>query len=346
MGLTGAGFVALLFAVALVAVVACVRLLPKYSGPGQRQVAARAGLLVGSQLLLLSALLAVANAQMRFYSSWRDLFGVNVGTVQILDRSAGAAPAAPSTAPAPTPSRDALTRRLPAAEGRLDTLKVRGPRSGISARAYVYLPPQYAHLRRQRFPAVLLLASPRAAIVEQHLPQLVAREITAGQLRPTVFVITPADPGCVDAPGGRQGETFLSQDLPAAIDAAYRVGDGPSGWAVAGPGTRGPAGYCAALLAMRHSDRFGSAVFDAAALTPPAGDLYGGSRSIRDEYDPRWRLRHRPPPPISVGVVADDGFAAGARPPMRADALPATAWQDPRIVLRWLATHLTPRTRP
>ena len=346
MGLTGAGFVAVLLAVALVAVVACVRLLPRWSASGRRQVAARAGLLVGGQLLLLTALLAVANAQMQFYSSWRDLFGANAGTVRILDRPAGATPATPSTAPAPMRKQDALTRRLPAADGRLDTLDVRGPRSGISARAYVYLPPQYARLRRQRFPAVLLLASPRAVIAGQRLPQLVAREIAAGRLRPMLLVITPGGSGCVDAPGGRQGETFLSQDLPAAIDAAYRVGGAPSGWAVAGPGPRGPAGYCAALLAMRHSDRFGSAVFGAAALTPPAGDLYGGSRSIRDEYDPRWRLRHRPPPPISVGVVADDGFAAGVRPPMRADALPASGWQDPRTVLRWLGAHVTPRSGP
>jgi hypothetical protein len=346
MGLTGGGFTALLLAVALVAVVACVRLLPRWSGPGRRQLVTRAGLLVGGQVLLLTALLAVANAQMRFYSSWRDLFGANPGTVRILDRSAGAAPPVPLTAPArksPKPKQDALTRRLPAADGRLDALDVRGPRSGISARAYVYLPPQYMRLRRQRFPAVLLLGSPHAA---KRLPQLVAREIAAGRLRPTLFVITPTGPGCVDAPGGRQGETFLSEDLPAAIDAAYRVGSAPSGWAVAGPGPRGPAGYCAALLAMRHSDRFGSAVFGAAALTPPGGDLYGGSRSIRDEYDPRWRLRHRPPPPISVGVVADDGFAAGVRPPMRADALPANAWQDLPTVLRWLSAHLTPGSGP
>lgn len=336
MGLTKAGFVGLLLVIALVAVVVCVRLLPRCSGAGRGQVAARAGLLVGSQALILLALLALVNSDMQFYSSWRDLFGADAGTVRIAEQS-------PVTQAAQAvPSQDALTRRLPAGDGRLRALKLRGSRSGVAGLAYVYLPKQYTRDQAQRFPVVLFLASPREAILRQRLPELAAREIAAGRLRPTLIVIAPTGPGCVDVPGGPQGETFLSEDLPAAIDAAYGVGAAPSGWSVAGPGIRGPAGYCAALLAMRHSDRYGSAVFAAPALVPPPGDLYGGSRSIRDEYDPRWLLQHRPPPPISVGVIADDGFAAAARPPMHAEPLPATAAQDVPAILRWLGGHLTP----
>jgi Putative esterase len=331
MGLTGAGFVGSLLVVALVAVAGCVRLLPRYSGVGRGQVAARTGLLVGSQAVLLLALLVLINSSMQFYSSWRDLFGMDVGTVRVTDRNAGLAPVAPSA----TPSQDALTRRLPAGDGRLDYLDVHGWRSGLSARVYVYMPPGRDP---RRLPVVLFLGPPRDMVTRQRLPRLAAREIAAGRLRPVLIVIAPTAAGCVDAPGGAQGETFLSQDLPAAIGVAYHV---TGGWSVAGP--QGLAAYCAALLAMRHSDRFGSAVFTAAALTPPAGDLYGGSRTIRDEYDPRWRLRHRPPPPISVGVVGDDGFAAGARPPMRAEPLPATAWQSLPTVLRWLGAHLGSR---
>jgi hypothetical protein len=337
MGLTKVGFVALLLVIALVAVAVCVRLLPRYSGPGRGQVAARAGLLVGAQVLLLVALLALVNSDMQFYSSWNDLFGADSGTVGISDRFPVAQPPPAAVPPA---KRDALTRRLPAGQGRLRVLKLRGSRSGVATRAYVYLPPRYTH--DQRLPVALFLAPPRDAIVRQRLPELAAREIAAGRLLPTLIVIAPTGPGCVDAPGGEQGETFLSEDLPAAIDAAYRVGTAPGSWSVAGPGTRGPAGYCAALLAMRHSDRFGSAVFAAPALIPPPGDLYGGSRSIRDEYDPRWRLGHLPPPPISVGVIGDDGFAARARPPMHAQPLAA---QDIPTILRWLGAHLTPGSR-
>jgi hypothetical protein len=344
MGLTKASFVAFLFVIALVAVAGCIRLLPRYSGPGRAQVAARAGLLVGSQVLVVVALLALVNSDMQFYSSWNDLFGADSGTVRVSDQSPGAQP--PPAVPSAKLSEDGLTRRLPAGEGRLRVLELRGSRSGLATRAYVYLPPQYTHDQSQRFPVALFLAPPRDAIVRQRLPELAAREIAAGRLRPTLIVIAPTGPGCVDAPGGKQGETFLSEDLPAAIDTAYRVGTAPSSWSVAGPGTRGPAGYCAALLAMRHSDQFGSAVFAAPALIPPPGELYGGSRSIRDEYDPRWRLHHRPPPPISVGVIADDGFAAGARPPMHAQPLPATAAQNIPAILRWLSAHLTPGSRP
>jgi putative esterase len=338
-GLTGAGFVISLLVIALAAVAACVRLLPRCSGTSPAQVAGRAGLLVGSQALLLLALLTLVNSDMQFYSSWGDLFGADAGAVRISDRTAVAQP--PPAAPRLKPSHDALTRRLPAGDGQLRVIRLRGSRSGIAARVYVYLPPQYAQDRSQRFPVVLVLASPRAAIVRQRVPELAAQEIAAGRLRPAVLVIAPTRLGCVDAPGGAQGETFFSEDLPAAIDASYRVGTAPGSWSVAGPGTRGPAGYCAALLAMRHSDRFGSAVFAASALTPPPGDLYGGSRSIRDEYDPRWLLRHRPPPPVSVGVIGDDGFAAGARPPMRAEPLPPTSAQGIPPILLWSGAHLT-----
>jgi hypothetical protein len=339
MGLTKSGFVAFLLVIALIAVAVCVRLLPRYSGTGRGQVAARAGLLVGSQALLLVALLALVNSDMQFYSSWGDLFGADSGTVRISDRAPAVQPAPP--APRLRPSHDALTRRLPAREGHLHVLKLHGARSGVTAQAYVYLPPQYTQDRSQRFPVVLFLASARDAIQRQHVPELAAQQIATGRLRPMVIVIAPTGPGCVDAPGGTQGETFLSEDLPTAIDSAYRVGTAASSWSVVGPGARGTAGYCAALLAMRHSDRFGSAVFAAPSVSPPPGNLYGGSRSIRDEYDPRWRLGHRPLPPISVGVIGDDGLTAGARPPMHAEPLPATAAEDVPMMLRWVSDHLT-----
>jgi hypothetical protein len=337
MGLTGAGFVWSLLIVALLAVAACVRYLPRYSGPGRRQTAARAGVLAGGQAVVLLALLVVINSDLQFYSSWREVFGMDAGPVRVADRHAAPAPPAPSA----TPARNALTRRLPTGDGRLDALAVRGSRSGIASRVYVYAPPGYAHGRP--LPVALFLASPRQTIRRDRLPRLAAEEIAAGRLRPMVLVIAPVGAGCVDAPGGRQGETFFSQDLRAAIAGTYHVLGAPGDWAVAGP--PGPASYCAALLALRHSDRFGSALFSTTGLTPPPGDLYGGSRSIRDEYDPRWRIRHRPPPPVSVGVTGDDGFAAAARPPMEAGRLPATLWRNLPAVLRWLGAHLPPRSR-
>lgn len=341
MGLTEAGFAGALMVAALVAVAACVWLLPRYSGPGRGQLAARTVLLVGGQAVVLLSLLVLVNSSMRFYSSWSDLLGLDAGTVRVADRAPRPVPVTPMA----TPSQDALNRLLPARDGRLDALDVHGPQSGRSAHVNVYLPPGYVRRPSRPIPALLFLAPARDAIVRRRLPWLAAREIAAGRMRPMLIVIAPVGAGCVDAPGRAQGETFFSQDLPVVIGATYQLGpDTPGGWSVAG--AQGQAAYCAALLAMRDSDRFGSAVFTAAALTPPAGDLYGGSRSIRDEYDPRWRIRHRPPPPISVGVVGDDGFAAGARPPMHAEPLPSAAWANLPEILRWLGAHVTPGNRP
>jgi hypothetical protein len=333
MGLTGAGFAGSLTVAALVGVAVSVWLLPRYCGPGGRRFAARTALLWGGQAILLLALLVLINSSMGFYSSWRDLFGMDAGAVRVQDLGARPWAAVPAAAPA----RDSLTRLLPARDGRLDALAVRGPRSGISAHVHVYLPPAYTHTRRGPAPVLLFLASARDLIARRRLPSVAARQIAIGRLRPALIVIAPVGVGCVDAPGRAQGETFFSQDLPALIGATYHLGDAPGGWSVAGASR--PAAYCAAMLAMRHSDRFGAAVFTAAGLTPPAGDLYGGSRLIQEEYDPRWRIRHRPPPPVDVGVVGDDGFAAQARPPLHADALPATVWDDLPAVLHWLDVH-------
>ncbi|MCW2945958.1 MAG: putative esterase [Actinoallomurus sp.] len=354
MGLTGGPFVVLVALLAAAAVVACVRLLPRVGDGTPRQVLLRAGLMTGTQLVLVTAILVMVNSSFVFFASWSDLLGTDNSQANVVGGSAHAAMSPVSPAASIRPARDALSRSVPPNDGRLDSIVIRGPRTGLSAASFVYLPPQYSQpaYRNRRFPVVLVLTPDvRALMTRLRLPAVVAGRIAAGSVQPTVYVmVSPA--GCVDVPGGRQDETFLSQDVPVAVAARYRVARDGRGWGVLGDSA---GGYCAAKLVLGHSDRFTAGASAAAAYNAPAGDLYGRSTAIRDENDLVWRLRHRPSPPADLLTITGGGneaqareFAALIRPPMRGGTLKLTGggalptWQrDLPAVLTWLNQRLS-----
>lgn len=346
MGLTGLPFVGSLVLLALAAMAACVWRLPRIRG-----APARLALILGTELALTTAALAAANAAFAFFASWPDLLGEGGGGVNVV-----AGEPARDAAPVWSVRRvhDPIARAVPAKEGRLEPIVVRGPRSGLFAPSYVYLPPQYAQraYRHTRFPVVLILTSdPRGLVTRLRLPSVAAAAVARHALQPTVYVM--AGPvGCVDVPGGRQYGTFLSQDVPAALAGAYRIARGDRGWGVLGDAS---GGYCAATLVMEHSDRFTAGASAATTFAAPPGDLYGRSAAIRDENDLVWRLRHRPPPPADL-VAIDDGagaarpFAALMRPPMRGGVIALTGgggalptWgRDVPGILGWFDRRIGP----
>ncbi|MCW2945959.1 MAG: hypothetical protein JWR24_2676 [Actinoallomurus sp.] len=314
MSLTGTPLIVLLSAVALSALIAAIWFAPRASGP-----AARIGLLAACQVCLLLALLTMGNAYFAFYGSWSDLFGVSAGAGDTGDpalRSTGGALARNQDGRPLVPVQDSFVQQhqLPVGEGRLEAVTIHGQRSGITARAYVYLPPQYFHDHTTRFPVDLALTgypgNAENLITRLRLPQTAALEIRAGRIKPMIFVMMrpmltpPRDTECTDVPAGPLAETFFAQDLPAAISTAYRTAPGPGAWSALGDST---GGYCALKLAMRHSDRFGAAIslsgYYNALKDFTTGDLYGGSRTYRNENDLVWRLRHLPAPPVDVLVT-------------------------------------------
>ncbi|GAB3968844.1 alpha/beta hydrolase-fold protein [Actinoallomurus acanthiterrae] len=335
MGLTGTPFILLLCLLALAAVVGVVWVAPRAA----RRVPARVGLLLVSQVLLLAALLTVSNAYFAFYGSWGDLLGMPGGsggggtgdpTTGHHGKSAGGAHGPAAQDPPLVPTHDAFIdgHRLPVKDGRLEAVTIHGGRSGISALAYVYLPPQYFRDKTRHFPVTLALTgypgNAQNLITRLQLPQTAAREIAARRLKPMIFVMMrpmltpPRDTECTDVPKGPLAETFFARDLPAAIQGAYRTVPGPTGWSAMGDST---GGYCALKLAMRHSDRFAAAIslsgYYKALRDITTGDLYGGSPAYRNENDLAWRLQHRAAPPIDILVttskVGEKDYAATRR---------------------------------
>ncbi|GAA3969060.1 alpha/beta hydrolase-fold protein [Actinomadura viridis] len=371
MQLTSGWLIGALIVLAVVVTGSAVRLLPRTAGQGPGPAAARLGLLLACQVSLVAALAAGLNGYFLFYVTWGDLLGTAGGGPGTVAGAGG--PVASAGRPLPrtvSPLGAASGLRSAERDGRLDEVTLHGPRTGLRVKAFVYLPPQYfqPRFRERRFPVALVLAGypgdPRGMIKRQGLLKEVGSGVRSGRLQPTVYVITrsmvapPRDTECTDVPGGPQAESFFSQDVPEGIAATYRVATGMRGWGVMGQST---GGYCAAKLAMRHSDRFAAGAslggYLRAIQDGSTGDLYGGSRQVRDDNDLIWRLEHRPPPPVSLllaqteqGPEFDQArrFVRLARPPLRVSTLfPPDGGHNLRTfqrltpeLLRWMSGRL------
>ncbi|MEU8274204.1 alpha/beta hydrolase [Microbispora bryophytorum] len=345
MGLTTAHVQVLFVALAVGGLVATVWLWPRLSGPSWRSVAARAGVLVADQALLMLAIAVVVNAYFGFFGSWGDLLGTNATDAPaIMADPAGTA--AGGGLVRVLDSRPVRVTRpkagLPA--GRLEQVTIAGARTGLSSSAYVYLPPQYFDPRYagRRFPVILGLTGypgdEENLVSRLDLPTRAATSILTHEIGPTVLVLMrptiapPRDTECVDVPGGPQVETYFTADVPRAVTAAFRVGTGAANWGILGDST---GGYCALKLTMRHPDTFSAAVslsgYFHALVDVTTGDLFGGNRRLQDENDLMWRLANLPAPPVSVlvassrqgesGYRATTEFTAAVRAPMRVSSL-------------------------
>ncbi|MCW2914238.1 MAG: hypothetical protein JWN52_2306 [Actinomycetia bacterium] len=345
MGLTSGGFIFTLFLVAIAAAALTVWVWPRYAGRGTWPVLSRIGLLAVTQVVALLAVLAYVNGYFEFYSGWDDLFGTNAGTSAIKRGQIGGARPAPLL---PTESITTLgphrNQQALAKDGLIDKIRFRGQSTGLDGEAFVMLPREYFQptYSTRRFPVSVVLTgypgNPYSLIRVMHFPALVRQGELAGKVQPTIYVlmrptlVPPRDTECTDVPGGPQVESFFSVDVPASIGAHYRVATGRSGWGIMGDST---GGYCAAKIAMRHSDRYSAAVslsgYFHSLQDLTTGDLYGGSRSVRDENDLLWRQDHLPAPPISLLVTSckigeksypqAQQFLSQVRAPMRADSL-------------------------
>jgi hypothetical protein len=345
MGLTSGSFIATLFLAALTAAALTVWLWPRYAGRGTRQVLSRIGLLTLTQVVALLAVLTYVNGYFEFYSGWDDVFGTGGGAGAVKRGQIGGVRAEPSIVPlaittvGPPKDQQSLAR-----DGMIEKFRFQGQTTGLGSEAYVLLPPEYFQPAEaaRRFPVSLVLTgypgNPYSLIRIMHFPALVQQGELAGKVQPMVYVlmrptlVPPRDTECTDVPGGPQVESFFSIDAPAAITAHYRVATTRTGWGVMGDST---GGYCAAKLAMRHPDRFAAAVslsgYFRSLQDITTGDLYGGSKAVRDENDLLWRQDHMPAPPISLLVTScrhgektfpqAERFLGRIRAPMLADSL-------------------------
>lgn len=361
MGLTSPGLPYLLALLGFIVLLTIVLGWPWLSHQTLTRICLRAVSLGVLQALVLGLIFVVVNNQGEFYSSWSDLFGTDTGGRASIV-AAGTVNAASHTLLAVTGK---TTIRLPNGRpgGVLQSVRIDGQLSGVPAAGSVYLPAAYfARGPRRDFPVLTVISdglaggSPYSA---QRLAQSAAAEIGAGRMGPLVIVWLPAtvggaDQACLNLPPvlhGRtqerpaiQGETFFAQDVPDAIESAYRVSHGPASWALLADQS---GGYCALHLAIDDSGVYSAAVAPRASYAAPPGvaaDLPGPFR-LQDNL--LWQLRNLPVPPVSVlfagpGSVTGPGVAQSfislAQQPMRVTTTELAAGNWPLAhVLDWVA---------
>lgn len=375
MGLTSGTLIAFLVLVAVGLGTATVWWWPKFAGAGVRMLLARTGLFASAQLTLLMVLLAAVNNYFLFYASWSDLFGTSHPPVRIQANN-GLIIATPRGAGQPLARQATSFDRKkpdPARDGQIEQVQIQGTRTGLSTQAYVFLPPQYfqKQFAKRRFPVMYDFTGfpglPQQLVTRLKVPATATKAMNTGQIQPMIIVmmrpsptsVMPKDTECTDVPGGPQVLSFYTQDLAEALMSTYRVASSPHAWGAMGDST---GGYCAVKLAMKASDRFTAAVSMAGYFYPrqdwQTGDLYAGSKQVKNDNSLIWRLQHLPPPPISVLVTSSpDGerdygesrkFLQIARAPMTTDKIlvkggghnPRTWRRILPTALMWMSQHL------
>ncbi|MET8945774.1 alpha/beta hydrolase-fold protein [Streptomyces sp. NPDC004542] len=384
MGLTSEATVYAMAALSAACVALLVWLWPRLARQGWRQVLGRLAAIGVTQVAIIAAFACWLNSSYQFFGSWGELFGDTETTpVGVTQASLGNGTGRGGPAGALIqPGTDEQLHRVsglpagPAAvNGRVESVKVIGRRTGVVDPAFVYLPPQYFQkaYARQRFPVIVTLSGYPGSIfnLAEHLrvSQTAGQLQKSGQMQPTVMVMIrptiapPRDTECVDVPGGPQAETFLAKDLPEALKSVYRVGHDASAWGVMGYSS---GGSCAMQLTMRNPGVYTTA----GALSPDyevkddptTGNLFGSGPSRVDrvhEHDLMWRLKHLPAPQVSVLVAESKhgergyprtlAFIDAVKAPMRVTSVQPDqgshnfpTWvREMPAALKWMGRQLT-----
>ena len=203
-------------------------------------------------------------------------------------------------------------------------MTITGVRSRLASHAFVYLPPQYfqAAYRRRAFPAAQVFTgfpgTDLNLLKGLDFPAPAARRgagapgATHGAGDAAPLGQLPARHRVHRRPQRAAGAGVLRAGRAAGVAGHYRVQT--RGWGAIGDST---GGYCAAKLAMLHSDVFTAAVtlsgYFHTLRDSTTGELWGGSRVLKNLNNLEWRLRHLPPPPVSLLVTTakDEAGSSG-----------------------------------
>ncbi|MCX3061984.1 alpha/beta hydrolase [Streptomyces beihaiensis] len=306
MGLTSSKVLALAVLTAVALFVLTIVLWPRLARRSRRAVLGRTGLLLMTQVMIFASVGLLANRTFVFYASWADLIGKEQTQGTVVDHPTGPAGMSQLAVVEKQKVRVHGSKRASSA-GQIQKIVVRGGKSGLVSPAYVYLPPEYFQSghARQTFPASIVLTgypgNAKSLIKGLKYPTTAHRLAAQGKMQPMILVMLrptvapPRDTECTDVPGGPKAETFLAQDLPQAISAAYRVGAHARSWGVIGDST---GGYCALKLGLHHADRFaasaGLSAYYKAAEDVTTGDLFHGDQRLRHRANLFWSLDHLP----------------------------------------------------
>lgn len=312
----------------------------RWSGRGAPAVLARAGLLALVNMLVLLTAAIGMNDRFGFFADWNDLTGAFGLASQGSPSTDGAGTGRPDAAADRIADDAAVFRAMPwggLAKARVVRLAVIGERSRIRGTVEVTLPPGYYDPRRatELFPVIEAFpgypGGPFNPYSEVRSTVSARGMADAVILSPSVEIPAGRDTECVNGTGNQpKVETWLTEDLPAWALRTLRVRADRESWAVLGWSS---GGWCAAMAAMLHPDRFSAAIVLGGYFRPEFGSLY---RPF-DAASPQGRrydlvaLAGDRPPPVSLWVQTSRAdhvsyptssqFLARARAPLTVHSL-------------------------
>ncbi len=313
MSLTGWFFLSLVVFVTVAAFVALVVLWPSLAGRDPRRIAARVGLLLAVNALVLLTAATQLNAQFLFFADWTDLKGALFGTqtATALHRGSNAANAASRAVHGSAATAGGQLPSLPSGADVL-TYTVHGRVSGLVGTIVVELPPGYRDPANAavRYPVLESFhgypGTPNQWIGPMGLGSAVAQQVAARHLRESLIVAPQLEfPGGVDtecvngSSGLPQVETWLALDVPNWVTHTLRVATNRASWATIGLSA---GGWCAAMVTMLHPAQYAAAIVMGGYFRPEFSPLYEpyppGSR-LAARYD-LVALAQRSPPPVAI----------------------------------------------
>jgi pimeloyl-ACP methyl ester carboxylesterase len=347
MSLTGWPLLTLVTVLTLAAFVALVVVWPGLSGRRPTRIAARAGLLLGVNLLVLVTAAVQLNNQFLFFAGWSDLAGALGGSTTTTGMQGGGAArkAAQAHVDGNGAAAEQILQPLPAGDRLGDgavSYKVTGKASGITADIVVSEPPGYSDPKdaRTRYPVLETFAGYPAQPVQwaktMQLPEVMAEQVAAHKVRtalivsPTVQIPAGVDTECVNGqPSDPQVETWLTQDVPDWVAAHFRIEGGRGSWATIGLSA---GGWCAAMAAMLHPAQYSAAIVLGGYFKPDFGSFepYPASSPLAHRYD-LVGLASSEAPPIALWVEtshADPASYASSAALLKAARPPLSVTQE------------------
>ncbi|NEA60697.1 esterase family protein [Streptomyces sp. SID13666] len=213
--------------------------------------------------------------------------------------------------PAPTPSK-VLLPTGPKAElklarstkaGPIMVTSVRGAKSGVTGKVWVWLPPEYSdpQYATYGFPVVMMYAGGQSNGYNTWTdPQLPIQEADAklskqGKAHPFIMIMPVqnfnshenAALDCSDIPGQPRMGTWMAKDVPDFVKANFRTLRSRDGWGVMGAST---GGFCSAKLALQHPDVFKAAI-PMDAYFDPDSRLWRGHEADRLANSPNTLIK-------------------------------------------------------
>lgn len=348
MSLTGGLFLSLVAGSAGAAFVLLVVRWPALGGTEIRKVAARAGLLLLVNVLVVLTVATQLNAAFLFFADWSDLAGAINGTVTktALAKGATAKQAAAKHVRGSAATSTVLTQALPPGgtpiRGALAYI-VTGANSGIRGTVLVELPPGYlaASSARTRYPVLETFqgypGGPGTWIDTMNLGGVMAQQVAARRMRPALIVSpqveipSGVDTECVNGrPGYPQVETWLAEDVPNWVAHHFRVNTDRSSWASIGLSA---GGWCAAMVTMLHPAQYAAGIVMGGYFRPAFGtgfEPYPPKDPLASRYD-LVAVTARTPPPVAIWLETSHAdpisYSSSAallkvtRPPLSLDAI-------------------------